>query len=123
MTKKDKMSSGAGSSMGEAARGHQGATSDPDQGAHYAAQGNKQTTGQIREHMEVIASCGTKIGAVDRVEGNAVKLTKKDSSDGQHHFIPLNWVNRVDNNQVHLTKNSKEAEHDWKPTAAECGCG
>src|SRR6185369_16973840 len=31
----------------------------------------------IREHMDVIASCGTKVGVVDHIEGGAVKLTKK----------------------------------------------
>jgi hypothetical protein len=76
----------------------------------------------IREHMNVIASCGTKIGVVDHVEGGAIKLTKHDSPDGQHHFLPMSMVDHVDN-QVHLNKNSKEAVKEWKPDAASCGCG
>jgi len=64
-------------------------------------------TENIREHMEVIASCGKRVGVVDRVEGDSIKLTKKDSSDGQHHLLPLDWVARVDQH-VHLTKNSEE---------------
>lgn len=75
----------------------------------------------IIEHMEVIASCGKKIGRVDHVEGNAIKLTKSDSPDGQHHFIPTNWVERVDA-QVHLARNSMEAERNWKSDAQSCGC-
>ena len=75
----------------------------------------------IQERMDVIASCGKKVGVVDRVEGSAIKLTKNDSPDGQHHFIPTGWVQRVDS-QVHLTKNSKETETGWKSDVAACGC-
>jgi hypothetical protein len=32
-------------------------------------------TNDIREQMEVIASCGTCVGKVDRIEGNTIKLT------------------------------------------------
>ncbi len=73
----------------------------------------------IQEHMEVIACCGKSVGKVDRVEGNAIKLTKSGSPDGQHHFIPLGWVERVDDH-VHLTKNSEEAIHEWKADARSC---
>jgi hypothetical protein len=60
---------------------------------------------------------------VDHVEGGAIKLTKKDSADGQHHFIPAGWVDHVDAH-VHLTKNSVEAEQGWKADAASCSsCG
>ena len=63
----------------------------------------------IRDHMDVIASCGTKIGTVDHRDGDSIKLTKSGSPDGQHHFIPANWVDHVDNH-VHLNKNSEEAK-------------
>jgi hypothetical protein len=78
--------------------------------------------GDIKEHMNVVASCGKKVGVVDRVEGSTIKLTRNDSPDGQHHFIPTGWVQRVDN-QVHLRKNSQETEQGWKTDAASCGCG
>jgi hypothetical protein len=73
----------------------------------------------IKVHMDVIASCGKKVGLVDAVEGGAIKLTKKDSPDGQHHFIPVGWVERVDIH-VHLNKNSVETEQNWKSAAAAC---
>ena len=65
---------------------------------------------------------GKKVGVVDHVQGNAIKLTKKDSPDGQHHFIPVGWVERVDSH-VHLTQNSKVTEENWKSDEASCGCG
>ena len=38
----------------------------------------------IKEHAEVIGADGVHIGTVDRVEGNRIKLTKKDSGEGSH---------------------------------------
>jgi hypothetical protein len=84
--------------------------------------GNGTRPAGIKEHMDVIASCGKKIGVVDHVEAAAIKLTRNDSPDGMHHFIPVAWVERVDAH-VHLKKNSQEAEQGWKSNAAECGCG
>ena len=85
------------------------------------AEGTNTGIAGIKEHMNVIASCGKKVGVVDHVEGNAIKLTKNDSPDGHHHFIPVGWIERVDS-QVHLRKNSKETEQGWKSDAVSCGC-
>ena len=70
----------------------------------------------VRERMDVIASCGKKIGVVDHLDGDSIKLTRKDSPDNQHHFIPMNWVERVDSH-VHLATNSEETERSWKSAA------
>lgn len=75
----------------------------------------------VKERMDVIASCGTKVGVVDHVEGDAIKLTRKDSKDGLHHYIPTAWVDHVDST-VHLKKNSMETEMGWKSDAKSCGC-
>ncbi|HEY4312167.1 MAG TPA: DUF2171 domain-containing protein [Pirellulales bacterium] len=104
------------------------------QGAEEAAEFVKDKTGMggpaegtdvgvagIKKHMKVIASCGKTVGTVDGVESNAIKLTRKDSPDGQHHFIPVGWVERVDSH-VHLSKNSRETEENWKADALSCGC-
>lgn len=68
----------------------------------------------IREHMDVIGSCGMKLGRVDHVEGSELKLTKTDSPDGQHHMIPMSWVDHVDEH-VHLTKSCGQAQAEWQP--------
>ncbi len=67
----------------------------------------------IREHMEVYASCGTKVGKVDHVEGDRIKLTKNDSPDGQHHLIPVSWVAKV-HDHIHLSKDHKEVQSQWQ---------
>jgi len=70
---------------------------------------------QIREHMEVLGSDGKHVGTVDHLEGeNQIKLAKKDpSAGGKHHFIPLDWVDHVDNH-VHLKKTGQEAIIGWR---------
>ncbi len=72
-----------------------------------------KTGGTIKEHMDVIASCGKKVGVVDNVQGDSIKLTKKDSPDGRHHLVPMSWVDHVDSH-VHLAKNSAETEREWQ---------
>jgi len=67
----------------------------------------------IREHMEVYGSCGNMLGKVDHVEGDKIKLTKNDSPDGQHHFIPTSWVAKV-HDHIHLNKNCGEAQREWQ---------
>ena len=76
-------------------------------------------TSSIREHMDVFGSCGNKLGTVDHVEGDSIKLTKSSSPDNQHHFIPKEWVESVDN-VVHLNKDCDAAKREWhtSPTGA-----
>lgn len=59
-------------------------------------------TSAIRTHMPVIGSDGQHVGTVDGVEGDRIKLTKDDSRDGAHHYVPLTAVARVDEH-VHLS--------------------
>ena len=69
-------------------------------------------TSRITEHMDVIGSDGTKIGTVDHLDGDRIKLAKNTSPDGQHHYVPLAWISRVDTH-VHLSKSSSEAKTQW----------
>ncbi len=57
----------------------------------------------IREHMNVIDSAGTRVGIVDQVEGQRIKLVKNPARDGEHHHVELADVARVDEH-VHLSK-------------------
>jgi hypothetical protein len=69
-------------------------------------------TGRIAEHMDVIACDGAKVGTVDHLDGNQIKLTKSASADGQHHFIPLAFIDHIDTH-VHLSKSAAEARASW----------
>jgi len=67
----------------------------------------------IAEHMEVIGADGVHVGTVDKVEGDRIKLTKKDSGaqiegaegthSGHHHFISLGLVAEIEGDQVRLS--------------------
>ncbi len=57
---------------------------------------------RIREHMEVTDAKGQHVGTVDDVKDDTIKLTRTDSSDGAHHFIALENVERIDDNRVYL---------------------
>jgi hypothetical protein len=53
------------------------------------------------------------VGTVDRVEGDRIKLTKKDSGEGSHkghhHTIPMALVAEVEGNKVRLSANADVA--------------
>jgi hypothetical protein len=69
----------------------------------------------IHEHMEVVGCDGVHVGTVDHMEGaDQMKLTKTDeAAGGEHHFIPLAWVDHVDA-KVHLKQSGAEAKARWK---------
>jgi hypothetical protein len=52
--------------------------------------------------MEVRAADGSHVGTVDGLEGDRIKLTRNDSPDGEHHYLSLDAVERVDEH-VHLS--------------------
>ncbi len=67
----------------------------------------------IKEHMEVIGADGVHVGTVDRIEGERIKLTKKDSGqgshEGHHHFITRGLVAGVEDDRVRLSANADVA--------------
>lgn len=56
----------------------------------------------IRDHMEVTDSAGAHVGTVDHVEGGRIKLARRDSADGQHHYLATSDVERVDGDRLVL---------------------
>lgn len=73
--------------------------------------------GQIREHMEVIGADGVHVGTVDHVDGERIKLTKRDSGAGfeqeshgsHHHYLPLGLVAGIEGDTVRLSANGDVA--------------
>jgi hypothetical protein len=73
----------------------------------------------IKEHMEVIGADGVHVGTVDHVEGDRIKLTKKDSGAdvegaegshaGHHHYISIGLVADVEGDKVRLSANGDVA--------------
>ena len=66
----------------------------------------------IREHMEVIVADGVRLGTVDRIEGDRIKLTKVEnvgSHEGHHHFISRGLVAGIEGDKVRLSANADVA--------------
>lgn len=61
------------------------------------------------EHLQVRDRNGEHVGTLDHLDGDRIKLTKSDSSDGQHHYVPLSQVESMDNMAVHLNVTREEA--------------
>ena len=68
---------------------------------------------QIKEHMEVIGADGVHVGTVDHMDGDRIKLTKKDSGEGahqgHHHYISQGLVATIEGDQVRLSANGDVA--------------
>ena len=59
----------------------------------------------IREHMEVIGADGVHVGTVDHLDGDRIKLIKKDSPQGHrhhHHYISRGLVAGVFVNRLRI---------------------
>ena len=66
---------------------------------------------QISEHMEVIGADGVHVGTVDKVDGDRIKLTKKDngSHSDHHHYISKGLVAEIEGDKVRLSANADVA--------------
>ena len=67
----------------------------------------------IKEHMEIIGADGVHVGTVDHVEGDRIKLTRKDSGEGSHkghhHYVSLGLVADVEGDKVRLSATGANA--------------
>ena len=57
---------------------------------------------RIKQHMEVADASGRHVGTVDEVQDDQIKLTRSDSSDGAHHYVPIDDVEKIADNRVYL---------------------
>ncbi len=68
----------------------------------------------IREHQEVKGSDGGHVGTVDHLDGDRIKLTRTDpAAGGEHHFLHLDSVGRVQNGVVILNRTTVQARDEW----------
>lgn len=66
---------------------------------------------QIQPHMEIYGADGARLGTVDSVEGDRIKLTKADSGSHRHHhhYISGGLVAAVEDGAVRLSANAGNA--------------
>ena len=58
----------------------------------------------ICEHMEVVDANGQHVGIAEKVEGDRIRLTKKDALDPQNLFLDKSQVAGVEGNKVKLSQ-------------------
>lgn len=72
-------------------------------------------TSQIKPHMPVACSLEQEFATVDHLDtGNTIKLTRDE--EGNHHWIPLAWVTRVDQ-KVHIDRSASQAKQEWSTSS------
>ncbi|MBY0370981.1 DUF2171 domain-containing protein [bacterium] len=60
------------------------------------------------------------VATVDHMDGeNYIKLNRKDSPDGRHHWIPADIVKSIDESGVYLTCNYSEFNDEKLDTLPE----
>lgn len=65
---------------------------------------------RIQPHMEIYGADGVRLGTVDAVEGDRIKLTRADSgSHRHHHYVSGGLVAAVEGNEVRLSANADNA--------------
>lgn len=65
----------------------------------------------IKPNLAVVCSENGQFAVVDHLEGRDTIKLKKDKQ-GTHHYIPLSWVERVDD-KVHIDRPGDQAMRDW----------
>lgn len=72
----------------------------------------------IKEHMRLVTKDGAAF-IVDRIDDNGIKLTRDDK--GVHHYIPLDWVEKVEQDTAKLSKSAQEVKQQWRPESGRSG--
>ncbi len=105
----------------QSSQGQQGSDARPDAQSQQFENSARQPMGesgsdtrlidQVREHMNVIGADGTHVGTVDSVDGNRIKLTRDDSSDGAHHYLSTGLIAGIENGELRLSADGANAQN------------
>lgn len=72
------------------------------------------STNQIKPDLTVVCLNNFPLATVDHMEGGSTIKLKKDK-EGQHHYIPLSWVSKVDD-KIHIDRPRDQAVKEWSTT-------
>lgn len=69
---------------------------------------------EIKEDMEIVGADGVHVGKVDHMDGNRIKMARKDPAHGQddkhHHYLQMSSVASVDGGKLWLSADAANAE-------------
>ena len=67
----------------------------------------------ISKHMEIVGADGVHLGKVDHIDGERIKMTRKDHEHGQdsshHHYVRLAAIASLDGGKVWLSADAVNA--------------
>ena len=66
---------------------------------------------QVKAGMAVVCSNEAQFGVVDHMQGPTSIKLKQDAA-GTHHYIPLAWITRADDN-LHADRPGEQAMKEW----------
>lgn len=69
-------------------------------------------TNTIKPDMPVVCSLDGQFATVDHIEGTKLIKLNRDKN-GQHHYIPLNWVVSTEDGKVKIDRSGEEAMQQW----------
>jgi hypothetical protein len=70
---------------------------------------------RVKPGMRVVCSGKSRFAIVDHMQGpESIKLQRDEN--GVHHYIPLSWVTRVDE-EVHLDRPRDQVMREWSTEA------
>jgi hypothetical protein len=68
---------------------------------------------EVREGMEVVGSCGGRVGVVDGLEGASLRLSAvSEGARGEARYVPLEWVAWV-RGHVRLSRPCGDVREEW----------
>ena len=70
----------------------------------------------IKPDMPVVSSQDGQFAEVDHLEGADTIKLKRDQ-DGNHHYIPVDWVVSTEDGKVKIDRSGEEAMQQWSTTA------
>lgn len=88
--------------QGGAQQGGQQQQFDPQSGQQGGGGSDSRFADQIRPHQEVVDANGQRVGTVDHVQGDQIKLARSDSPDGEHHYVQLSQIAGIEGDTIRL---------------------
>lgn len=71
------------------------------------------TASDIRDGMEIVGADGVHVGAVDHMDGQRIKMKRKDEKHGQddshHHYLELSAIGSTEGGKLWLSADAANA--------------
>lgn len=78
-------------------------------------------TGLIREHIPEVGSDGGRVGALDHIDGQRIKLVRTDpAAHDVHHVTHVGSIEVVEDSEVRPNRMTAHAQDGWGVSQSSC---